>query len=287
MKKVVIACSGAKHLAKTVARKAGVKAYELKTDRFPDTELRVKLPCDVKGKNIYFIQSFYKTKESDINDKLIEVLFAAHTARKLKAKKIFLLAPYLAYLREDKSFEKGEAISAKILAELFKIFNKVYVIEPHLHRFKKFSDFFPNAVKISLSDEVADYIRENIKFECVLVGPDQESEQWVEAVAKKINSKYIILKKKRFSSRKVKVKGKQISADKAIIMDDIISTGQTMIEASKLIKAKQIYFIGMHGLFSENAIEKLGKKGKVISSNSIPSKASKIDCSNVLARIIK
>lgn len=283
-KRLVVSCSGAKHLAKKVARKAGALYGEVSVNRFPDTEIKVKLP-KVKGKDVYFIQSFYP-QENDIDDKVMEVLFAAYTAKELKAKKIFLIAPYLAYLREDKRFEKGESINAKVLAHLFKIFDRVYVVEPHLHRFKKFSAFFPNASRINLTEEVSNYIKKNIKKPYVLVGPDGESVQWVEPLAKKLDSKYIIFKKKRFNSRKVKVFGKGIKAERIIIIDDIISTGHTLLEAVKKFSGEK-YFIGMHGLFAENALGKLRKKGKVIVSNSIPSLVSKIDCSDALARVIK
>lgn len=294
-KRIVVSCSGAENLARLIAKKARIEYGKISIDRFPDTEIRIKLPL-VKGKEVYFVQSFYPPRNnisflnpkkfSDINDKVMEVLFAAHTAKELGAKKIFLIAPYLAYLREDKRFEKGESINAKILAKLFKIFKRVYVLEPHLHRFKKFSVFFPNAVRVDLSEEVSNYIKKNIKEPYVLVGPDGESEQWVEPVAKKLNSKYIILKKKRFHSRKVKVFGKGIKTERIIIIDDIISTGHTLLEAVKKFSGEK-YFIGMHGLFVENALGKLRKKGKVIVSNSIPSLASKIDCSDALARVIK
>ena len=283
-KRLIVSCSGSKHLAKKIASKAGAEYGEILIDRFPDTEIKVRLP-DVKGKNVYFVQSFYP-QENDINDKVMEVLFAAHTAKELKARKIFLIAPYLAYLREDKRFEKGESINAKILAKLFKIFNKVYVVEPHLHRFKKFSLFFPNAIRINLSEEVSDYIEKNIKKPYILAGPDGESVQWVEPVANKLNSKYVILKKKRFNSRKVRVSGKSVKAERIIIIDDIISTGHTLLEAVKKFSGEK-YFIGMHGLFAENALGKLRKKGKVIVSNSIPSLASKIDCSSALAKVVK
>lgn len=284
---LIIGCSGAKHLIKAIAKKSKTNYCNLEIERFPDTELKIRITKEVKGKNIYFVQSFYKSKDTDVNDKLIEVLFAAHTARELGAKKVFLVSPYLVYLREDKRFKKGEAVSAKILANFCKVFDKVYVLEPHLHRFKSFKEFFPNAVKISLSDEAANYIKKKIKGDYRIVGPDIESKQWVKSIADKLNKKYSILEKQRFSSRKVKIKGEKISSNKVIIIDDIISTGHTLIEATKLIKAKEIYFIGMHGLFSENAVKKLNKKGKIIVSNSIPSKASKIDCTNALAKIIK
>ncbi len=283
-RKLFIACSGGRHLARSLARKTGGDCCMLESEIFPDTELRVRLPNDVKNWDVYFVQSFYAEKH-DVNDKLVETLFAAETAKELGAKNIYLIAPYLAYLREDVRFRKGGAISAKILAKLFRIFKKVYVVEPHLHRFKSFSEFFPNAVKVSLSEETASYIKKNIG-KCLLVGPDRESEQWVAPIAKKLDLEYVVLEKKRINPRKVKIMGRRISSDKVVIIDDIISTGRTLLEAGRLVKAKKIYFIAMHGLFSEGALGKLKKKGKVVVSNTVPSVASKIDCSRKIAKKI-
>ena len=283
-KNMFVACSGGKHLAGKLAKKLGGCSCELEVERFPDSEIRIRLPKEVKNWNVYFVQSFYPG-ENDTNDKLTEVLFAGTTAKELGAKNIYLIAPYLAYLREDVRFRPGEAISARITAKLLKIFKKVYVVEPHLHRLPNFKTFFPNAKKVSIAKEVAKYIKKNIG-ECLLVGPDWESEQWVKPVAKELNLKYEILEKQRFSSRKVKTRGKSMQASKVVVIDDIISTGHTLLEATKLIKSKQLYLISAHGLFSEGALAKLKKKAKVVVSNSIPSKASEIDCTNAIARVI-
>ena len=104
---------------------------------------------------------------------------------------------------------------------------------------------------------------------------------------KELNSEYIILEKQRFSSRKVKIKGSRIKADKVVIIDDIIASGNTLLESAKLINAKHTYFLAAHGLFAEGALSKLKKKGNVIVSNSIPSIASKIDCTSAIAKAIK
>ncbi len=280
--KLFVSCSGGNHLTKEIAKKAKGKYSELETERFPDSELRIRITESVKGKKVYFVQSFYKEK-NDINDKLVEVLFAAETALELGAKKVYLIAPYLAYLREDARFRKGEVISAKILSRMCKIFKKVYVVEPHLHRFKSFDNFFKNAVRVSLAEEVSEYIKKKIG-DCLLIGPDKESEQWVGPVAKKLGLEYKILSKTRYSSRKVKTQGKKSKAKKIVIIDDIISTGGTLVEASKLIKADKIYFVAAHGLFSENALKKLKKYGKTIVSNTIPSKASKLNCVDAIVR---
>jgi ribose-phosphate pyrophosphokinase len=283
-KNIFISCSGAKHLGSLIAKKSKSNHYILDSEVFPDGELRIRLP-NVKNKNIYFIQSFYNNS-SNVNDKIIEILFAGKTAKELGAKNIYLIAPYLCYLRGDFMFKKGIAVSAKIISDLFSFFKKVYVVEPHLHRFKSFNEFFLNAEKISLANEFAVYIKKNIG-DCLLIGPDEESRQWVEPISKILGLKYEILKKKRLSSRKVHTKGKKIKTKNAVIIDDIISTGDTLIKASKLISSKKLYFIGTHGLFSEGALNKLKKKAKVITSNSILSSVSKIDCSNAIFNIIE
>ena len=284
-KNMFIACSGGKHLASSLARKTGGCSCNLDIEVFPDSELRVRLPKEVKNWDVYFVQSFYED-QIDVNDKLVEILFAAETAKELGAKNIYLIAPYIAYLREDFRFRKGEAISAKIISKLCKIFKKVYVVEPHLHRFKTFKEFFPNAKRISLSEEIYRYIKKNIG-KCLLVGPDEESEQWVRPVAKKLKSEYVILEKHRFSPRKVKTEGRSISAEKVVMIDDIISTGNTLLEASKLIKSKKLYFIAAHGIFAEGALKKLNKHSNVIVSNTIPTKVSYLDCTSAIAKEIK
>ena len=125
--RIVMACSGGLHLGKKIAKAIKASYDKVKLERFPDTELRIQIP-DVSGKQVYFVQSFYP-EENDINDKLVEAVFAGQTARELGASKVSLIAPYLAYLREDKRFESGEAISARILAKLFKVFNWAKILK--------------------------------------------------------------------------------------------------------------------------------------------------------------
>ena len=287
---LVIGCSGSHNLAKEIAKRLNANYADLVVDKFPDNEIRIRFSKSVKGGKVILVQSFYNNRYS-VNDKIVEVLFAAYTARELKAKKLFLVAPYLAYLREDKRFEKGESISAKIIAKLFKIFDKVFIVEPHLHRFKKLKDFFPNAKKISVAREISDYIKKNFE-DYILVGPDQESWQWVKDIAKYLpKPSVVVFKKERIGPEKVRIlkrKRKQKKKQEAIIIDDIISTGGTMLEAAKEAKkfAKKICCLGIHGIFAKNSLSRL-KKYKVMSTNSIPSRVSKIDITESIVKELK
>ena len=136
---------------------------------------------------------------------------------------------------------------------------------------------------------IRDYIKKNIRNP-LIVGPDWESYKWARKVAEEIGCKSVILEKKRFSGRKVKVTLNEkvdISGKNVVFVDDIISTGHTIIEAAKNIRklgAKSFTCIAVHGVFVDNALERLRKSNiKVITTNTIPNKVSKIDVSGLVA----
>jgi ribose-phosphate pyrophosphokinase len=286
MKKEVVDCSGSNYFGKTISKKLNAEYSELKIKKFPDSEINIRFTKSLKNKEVFLIQSFY----GNVNEKIIEILFAAYTAKDLKAKKIKLIAPYMPYFRKDKRFKPGECISIQVLKELFKIFDKIYVAEPHLHRIKNLEKIFPNAKKISVTKSLANYIKNKKIKDPFLIGPDSESMQWARAVANELKCDFEILKKQRNTSRKVKVskpKKSNLKNRNVVIIDDIISTGHTMLETIKRIKKqkpKKIYCIAIHGIFAEKALDKLKKYSKVISTNTIPSSVSKI---NIIPDIIQ
>jgi|AntAceMinimDraft_18_1070375.scaffolds.fasta_scaffold06002_3 ribose-phosphate pyrophosphokinase len=288
MKKQVIECSGAKHIAKKISWQAGAEYSKLQVKKFPDNELDIKFNKDIKGKQVFLIQSFYE----NLNEKIIETLFAAYTAKELKVKKINLIALHFPYFRKDKRFSKGDCISINVMSKLFKIFDKIYVVEPHLHRIKNIKKIMKNAEKVSVNKDIANYVK-NIKNP-IFIGPDMESNQWAKKTADILNEKSIVFRKERFSSKKVKInpsKDLNLKNKNIIIIDDIISTGYTMLETIKLLKkqkTKKIYCIGIHGIFADKKVlKKLKKYAEVLSTNTIPSKQSKIDITKTISEILK
>ena len=278
---IVISCSHGVHLGHKIARQLGAPHSELSVKKFPDDELLIRFNADLKEKSVVLIQSFYQ----NISDCIVEVMLASETARDLGAKKIILIAPYFPYLRQDKRFHKGESVSQKIIAGLFdKYFDGILVIDPHLHRKMSLSQIFRvKAAKLTANSLLADYIKKHVKNP-VIIGPDEESYKWARMVAGQIGAESRILAKKRYSSYKVAVKlNKKIDlkGKNAVIVDDIISTGHTIIETAKLLRkigAKGIYCICVHGIFANGALKKLSKaKIKVISTNTIPNPVAKID----------
>src|SRR3989338_5787639 len=292
---IIIGCSHGKHLAGKVAKRLKEKYSELQVKKFPDGETKIRFLADVKGKDVILVQSFYGDMNWDVNDCVVEAIFAAETARDLGAKKVFLAAPYFPYLRQDKRFKPGESISLKIMAGLVDgHFDKVFVVDPHLHREAQLSHIFKiHSHKITSNPWIADYIRKNIKNP-LIVGPDWESYKWAQRVAEQIGCKHVILEKVRYSGRKVKVKLNKkidIKGKSLILVDDMVSTGNTLIEAAKDIKrlgAKRFACIAVHGIFVEDALSRLKKANiRVITTNTIPNKTAKIDVSWLIAESLR
>ena len=288
---MIVACPGSAELARKIAKKSKKKFSKIFVSRFPDSETYLRFDTKVKNRKIILVQSFY----GNVNDDLVEAMFAAATARSLGAKKISLVAPYFPYFRQDKRFRKGECINIEIVAKLIdSYFDEIFIIDPHLHRKNKLSNIFRiKSHNLTANSLIADYIEKNIKNP-VLIGPDIESYKWAEKTAKMIKCDYTILRKLRKSAREVKVKMKEkidFKDRNAVIVDDIISTGHTLLETIKHLKrlgAKKITCIAVHGLFAENALEKLRKTGaKIIATNTIPNPVAKIDVSGLVAESLQ
>src|SRR3989338_10582857 len=112
---LIIGCSNSRQLAKKIAKNLNSSYSDLTVKHFPDGELYIRFETDVKNKEIVLVQTLYPQNEA-----ILEILLAGYTAKDLGAKKIILVAPYLAYMRQDKRFHAGEAVSNRIIAKLFK-----------------------------------------------------------------------------------------------------------------------------------------------------------------------
>lgn len=289
---MIIGCSHGLHVAKSVAAKVKRPYAPLATKRFPDGELYVKLPKPVKGKDVVLVQSFY----DEISDCLLEVILAAETAKELGARSVTLVAPHFPYFRQDKRFRAGEAVSIKIVDRMIsRAVDRFMVVDPHLHRTNSLADVFScKTKKLTANHAIAQHIKKNLPGNALIVGPDWESYKWAELVAKQIGFEYAILRKKRFSSHKVEItfpKKVDVKDRRVIIIDDIISSGHTLLETIKHLKKKgirKITCICVHGILAEGALSKLRKAGaQVITTNTLPNPAAKIDITDVLAEGLK
>ncbi len=290
MKSLVIGGSNSHHLAKRVASRLRLPYSELFADNFPDGELRIRFEEGLSKKRVIIVNSMMPNP----NNSLIELVFAVNTAKELGAGRVVVVAPYLAYMRQDKRFHQGECVSARIMAKLLNSADQVIAVDPHLHRIKSLKEIFSTkAISITADPVLAQYIHKNHP-ESIIIGPDEESSQWARTIADSINHEAMILSKKRWSATKIRTiihgDGKKFINRDVVIVDDIISTGHTMFDPIRQLKkfrAKRITCICVHGVFTLNALHVLRKLGvRVISTNTVQNSVAKIDVSPLIAKAL-
>ena len=276
--------------AKKIAGVLNIPSYDVKIHHFPDKESLVTLPEKQSDHVIFCLSLDYP------NNKLIELLFACKTARKQGVKRLSLVAPYLCYMRQDKSFHKEEAISQHIIGQwLGENFDDVITVDPHLHRIKSLDEVIPdtNNILLTATALLGNFVK-SLNKTVHLLGPDEESLQWVKEVAAISDSSYSVATKKRLGDMHVEIQLPQndYNNQHIILIDDVISTGHTVAQtATQLysLGAKQVDVIATHALFTKEALETLNnaKIKNIWSSDSISHQTNKIPLVNLLATSIR
>ncbi len=285
---IVIGGSNSLKLAAKVAKLKRAAYCAVEKKHFPDGEIYLRADAKLKGQEVVIVQSFIPQPQEAI----VEAVWLAEHARRLGAKKVVLAAPYLGYMRQDKAFNNGEIVSAHVMAGLLsKYYDLVVAVDPHLHRIHKLSEIFRcNAKSVTANDVLAGYIKKKFGG-WVVIGPDEESAQWAEDISRKAGTASFVLKKKRYSSRHVAVRfvdSVSLRGKDVVIVDDVVSSGHTIIEAAKAARklgARKVACAAVHGVFAENADAKM-KKAKVLQiacTNTIEGKYAKIDVSKLIA----
>ncbi|GAB4254304.1 MAG: ribose-phosphate pyrophosphokinase [Methylomicrobium sp.] len=237
-----------------LAAKLGVAVAPVELHRFPDGESLVRLPVDLPA-HVIICRSLDRP-----NDKLIELLLCARTARDLGAQRITLVAPYLCYMRQDIANRPGEAVSQRIVGRLLaELFDDVITVDPHLHRISRLSQAIPiaNALSLSAADVIGEFLANQLS-NAVLLGPDSESEQWVSGIAASIGFDYAVADKIRHGDREVVMvlPKRDYAAKPVVIVDDMASTGRTLAKAVDLLHnagAGSVYAAITHPLFCGDA----------------------------------
>lgn len=271
--------------SRKLAEALNIPFYSIQRHRFPDGECKLTLPSHL-SEHIVFCRSL-----DHPNEKLIELLLAAKTARDLGAKVLTLVAPYLCYMRQDKAFQLGETISQRIVGNfLADLFDNIIAVDPHLHRIQKLKQAVPaaHAVTLSATSLMAEFLSEHFK-DPILLGPDSESEQWVSAIAKPNQWTYGVCKKIRKGDQDVVITLPEINLQgrSVIVIDDILSSGQTLsvaIGACLSKGAKHVDVLVTHALFVGNAKERMLQAGvrKIWSTDSVSHESNIISLHGLL-----
>ncbi len=274
--------------ANRLAIQMDIPAYSIHIHTFPDNESKVSVN-PVQGTAIIYISL------NNPNEKLIQLAFAANALKENGASRLVLVAPYLCYMRQDKAFFPGEAISQHIIgAFLASYFDKIISVDPHLHRINDLREAFPEceATSLTAAEPISNTINDEItKERRLLIGPDSESKQWVSSIAEKTNISFITGNKTRHGDRDVGIEfpdHSDINGVNAIIVDDVISSGKTIIRCAEAIKsagALKIEVITTHILSNDKDLSLIHKAGisRVRSTDSVQHPTNSVYLSTLLA----
>lgn len=276
--------------ARTLAAALDMPCDTVEVHTFPDGESLVRLPESLPERIILFRGLDHP------NAKLIELLLAARTARRLGVKRILLVAPYLCYMRQDIEFLPGQAVSQPIIGQyLAELCDVLITVDPHLHRITHLREAVPLEQAVSLS--AAPLIG---RFVCaqrerpLLVGPDEESEQWVREAAKPGGCDYVVARKRRDSDTEVSVTLPEYDyrGRHAVLVDDMVSTGHTLMRTAEQLLARGAASVDAaftHALCDEDSVRRLHDSGigACWSTDSIAHPSNRIPLAELLADAVR
>jgi len=290
VKFAVIAGSASKDLGKRIARRLKAPYVEAKTRVFPDGESKITFGHIPKNSIVLVVQSTYPPVDTN----LLQALSIISQVRKVSSK-IYAIIPYMGYARQDRQFLSGEVVTMSIIARMIQAAGAKKVVVVDIHSKTALNHFKIPKENVSAIPELAKYFKKMKLKNALVVSPDMGGSLRAKKFASLLNIDFITLKKSRnrntgkvqIHSSKADVRGKDL-----ILVDDIISTGGSIIKAAQFLKrqkCKRLFVACTHGLFVEDAEKKIKKAGvsQIISTNTIPRSTSKVDVSGVITESIQ
>ncbi|MES2683551.1 MAG: ribose-phosphate diphosphokinase [Pseudomonadota bacterium] len=290
MKTLIVALPGEEKLATVLAEMLDAESQDLKVDRFPDGETRIRLTAPVWGRTVVLVGAVQPGESNPM-----PLYLAAATLRELGARRVLLAAPYLAYMRQDQAFHPGEGVSARLFARWVSSFvDGLVTVDPHLHRIHDLGEIYSIPTQVAAAaPAISAWVATHIP-DALLIGPDEESRPWVEAVAHLCGRPALVLDKRRLGDREVQLALPDLAPYrglKPVLVDDIISTGHTLMEACAQLLAAGFaapVCIGVHAVFVGSAHADLLAAGaaQVISCNTLRHASNAIDVHPAIGRAL-
>jgi ribose-phosphate pyrophosphokinase len=284
--RVILPMPGNQAMAERIARAAGAVLGALEMRRFPDEESYVRLLCDPRGAQVDIVCTLARP-----DAQVLPLIFAADAARAEGAARVSLIAPYLAYLRQDARFLPGEAVTAPSFARLISDhFDGVTTVDPHLHRIGALSEVYSIPARaLHAAPLLGAWISAHVA-DPVILGPDAESAQWAAAVATAAAAPHLVLNKERLGDRRVVITAPSLDVLKGrtpVLIDDIASSASTMIEAARLLANgghARPHCLVVHALFAPGAYEALDSLcASIVSTDSVVHASNRIGLAALLA----
>ena len=286
----VIGGNASQDLAKRLARKLKATYINTELRAFPDGENKITLSAKPKKNRIIVVQSVYPPVDSN----LIQCLSLISKAKQFSSN-VIAVVPYMGYARQDREFLPREVVSMQVIAKLFKAAGATKLIVVDIHSLIGLKHFKISAKNISAVPELVKFFKKLKLKNPLVVSPDLGGKKRTKEFAKLLNSNYITLKKKRDrKTGKVKIIStnlKQVIGKDIILVDDMISSGGSIIKATEFLKkqkCKRVFVSCTHALLVGDAEKRIKKAGvtKIVSTNTIPGTTSKVDVSNIIAKTV-
>jgi ribose-phosphate pyrophosphokinase len=278
-------------LAKKISKKLKANFVKSEVKIFPDGERKITLKGRLSKDKIIVVQSIFPPVDSN----LIQALSLISKAKDYSTE-VVVVVPYMGYARQDREFLPGEIVTMKVLGQLFKGAGASKIIVIDIHSKIGLKHFKIKTENISAISDLVEYFK-NMKLKNPLViSPDQGGKERAKEFASKFESEYIALEKlrdRKTGKVEIKTRGLEIVRDRDVILvDDMISTGGSIIKATKFLKkqkCKQVFVACTHALLIDKAEKKIKNSGveKIVSTNSIPGKTSIVDISSTIAQAIQ
>jgi ribose-phosphate pyrophosphokinase len=286
----VISGKSSEDLARRLSRKIKANLVKSEVRVFPDGESKITLKGKISKRKSVVVKSIFPPVDTN----LIQALSLISKAKEVSSE-VTAVIPYMGYARQDREFLPGEIVTMKVLGKLFKGAGASKIIVVDIHSLIGFKHFSIKTKNVTAIPELVKYFKKLSLKNPLVISPDQGGKERAKEFAKEFNSNYIALDKKRDKKTgKVEIKTKSIDEVKnrdLILVDDMISTGGSIIKAAQFLKkqkCKRIYVACTHALLMNDAEKKIKKAGvtSIISTNTIPGKTSKVDISKTIAKAI-
>ena len=289
-KLTVISGKSSESLAKELSKKIKANFVKSEIKVFPDGESKITLIGKISKKKSIVLQSI----SPPVDTNLVQILSLIIKAKE-NSSEVIVVIPYMGYARQDREFLPGEIVTMKVLGKLFKSAGASKIIVVDIHSSIGLKHFSIKTKNVTAIPDLVGFFKKLSLKNPLIVSPDQGGKERAKEFAKEFNSDYISLEKTRDrKTGKVKIKTKNLEEVKnrdLILVDDIISTGGSIIKATQFLKkqkCRRIYVACTHALLMNDAEKKIKKAGvtSIISTNTIPGKTSKVDISKTIAKAI-
>lgn len=287
---IFFAMAGNERLTGDLARITGGTVGKIQVRSFPDGESYVRVLSEVKGCDVFLVCTLARP-----NPQFLALSFAAETIKNLGAVRVQLIAPYLAYMRQDRIFHAGEALTSRLFAKMLqKHFEGLVTIDPHLHRHARLDEVYDiPSVSAHAAPLFIKWIEDHLANP-LLIGPDKESGQWVETIARALHAPWSVMHKERSGDRDILMHAPDLSrysGHTPVIIDDILSSGTSLRRAIRLIAKQGLgrpYCLIVHALCSARTARAIDDcSAGLLTTNSITNPSAAFDVGPVIVEALQ